>query len=67
MQKNWKLVIFWILGSLGILFGSMIAGKAETGLGVTELSYFTAIFLAFILILVSGLLWISVAIAARRS
>ena len=46
-----------MLGSLFILFGAAIAGKAEVGLGVTESSFFAAIFIAFIFIAIGGILW----------
>ncbi len=65
MKKNWKMASFWVLGTVCILFGSMIAGHLEKGLGVDDLSYFLALLIAFILILLGGLLWISVAIAVR--
>ena len=65
MRKNWKMALFWVLGTICILFGSMIAGHLEKGLGVDELSYLLALLIAFVLILLGGLLWISVAIAVR--
>ena len=55
---------FWVLGSICILFGAMFAGA--TAAGWTETSVLsTAIggFLAFFLILIGGMFWITVAIA----
>ncbi len=65
MRKSLKMALFWVLGSICILVGSMISGHLEKGLGVDDLSYFLALTIAFVLILLGGLLWISVAIAVR--
>ena len=65
IKRNWKMVFFWVLGTVCVLFGSMIAGHLEKTLGVDDLSYVLALFVAFVLILLGGLLWISVAIAVR--
>lgn len=62
MKKNVKMVVFWVLGSALILFGSMIAGHLEKTLGVSDTSYLLALLVAFVLFLVGGLLWISVAV-----
>jgi len=57
-----KPLLFWILGTVFILFGAMIAGQARPDvLGATAESFAISIILAFILILFGGLLWISVA------
>lgn len=67
MRRGWKIVSFWILGTFCVLFGSMIAGHLEKTLGVTELGYFLALLISFVLFLIGGLLWISVAIAVREA
>lgn len=55
-------IVFWFLGAICVLFGAMIAGQAQpTELGSTDLSYILAIIIAFLFILVGGLLWISLA------
>jgi hypothetical protein len=61
-----KMVLFWIIGSLSILIGSMIAGNVEKSLGTDDTSIGAAIFIAFILIMLGGLLWITVAVAAKK-
>lgn len=66
MKRNWKIVTFWILGSISILFGSLIAGNLQPGLGVTEIGLAVALLIAFLLFLFGGLLWISVAIAVKE-
>jgi len=66
MRKGWKLALFWILGTICIMVGSMISGHLEKTLGVTDLGYFLALLISFVLFLLGGLLWISVAIALRE-
>ncbi|MEM5882728.1 MAG: hypothetical protein QXQ77_00605 [Candidatus Aenigmatarchaeota archaeon] len=66
VKKNWKIVTFWVLGAICILFASMIAGHLEKGLGVSDMSFSLALLVAFILFLVGGLLWISVAVAVKE-
>jgi len=65
-KKNWKAVAFWFFGALCILFAAMISGKLELVTGVTETGYLIALIVSLILIMVGGLLWIAVAIAAKR-
>lgn len=64
-DRNWKMVLFWVLGAVCIMFGSMVAGRLEGGVGVTGISYTFAFAVAFILFLLGGLLWISVAVAMK--
>lgn len=65
-KKNWKIATFWVLGTVCILLGSMISGHLEKGLGVSDLSFSFALLIAFVLFLLGGLLWISVAIAVKK-
>jgi hypothetical protein len=65
MERNIKIMIFWVLGAVAILIGSMIAGRIQMGLGVSDLGFFFALLVSFVLILIGGLLWISVAIATK--
>jgi len=64
--KNWKVVLFWVIGAACITFASMITGNLEIEAGVTVASFLFALSLAFILFLVGGLLWISVAVAIKE-
>lgn len=64
-KKNWRLVLFWILGAVCISIGSMIAGNIGGGLGADYGGSVVAIMISFVLFLLGGLLWISVAIAAK--
>lgn len=65
MRRNWKIVSLWVLGSVCILVASMIVGHLEKTLGVTDLGYALALLISFVLFLVGGLFWISVAIATK--
>jgi len=52
---------FWILGTALIFAGVRLASAADrTVLGSTDLRYYSALILAFGLLLAGGLLWISV-------
>ena len=65
-KRNMKMVLFWIIGSFSILIGAMIAGNVERTLGTDDQSFAAAVFIAFILILLGGLMWITVAVAAKK-
>lgn len=56
----------WILGALVLLVGSMIAGNLEWVEGTTQASFVLSVIIAFVLILVAGMLWISAAVNARH-
>lgn len=66
-KRNWKMVSFWILGALCIMLGSLIAGNAERALGSGDSAFFTALLIAFVLFLLAGILWISVAVGTKFS
>ena len=61
-----KLIISWILGGILISAAAWILGHIEQTVGVSFLSYALAFFVAFILIMIGGLAWISVATAAAK-
>jgi len=60
------MVTFWVLGAITIMFGAMIAGRLDRTLGVSDLSYSIALLMSFILFLLGGILWISVAVAVKH-
>lgn len=67
MVSHAKANIFWILGTISIFVGVRIAGTVDRStLGVTSLRYYLALLVGFVLILIGGLLWISVAGAVRE-
>lgn len=67
MAQNWKMVLFWVLGTICILVGSMISGHLEKDIGVSDVSYLVALVVSFILFLFGGLLWISVGLAVKMA
>ena len=57
-----KPLFFWVFGSFLVLLGAMIAGQARPDvLGASMSSFVISIVVAFILILIGGLMWITVA------
>jgi len=65
--RSWKTVFLWILGSISIFLGSMIAGKLDLSPGVNEIGFILALVISIMFLLVGGLLWISVALAVKFS
>jgi hypothetical protein len=61
-----KLVLAWIIGGLFLLGGVWITQNLELNVGVSEFQYALALVIAFVLMLMAGLCWISVAVATRH-
>jgi hypothetical protein len=61
-----KLVGVWIIGAILLLASTWIIQKLDLTLGVSPLSYAIALVIAFLLILLCGLCWISVAVATKH-
>jgi len=61
-----KLVAAWIVGGFFMLAGIWIISNLQLTIGVPGTSYILALIVALGLILASGLLWISVAVATRH-
>lgn len=61
-----KWAAFWIVGGLLILIGAWIAGHVEFTLGVTPLSYWGAMAIAGVMVLLGGLAWIAVAVSVAH-
>lgn len=64
-KSKWRITFLWVFGAVFILLGSMIAGRIDKTLGVTDISYVLAILISFIFFLIGGLLWISVSFALK--
>ncbi len=60
-----KMVLVWALGSLLLLAGTWIMSNLELTIGVTSISYVIALLAAFVLYLLAGMCWISVAVATK--
>ncbi len=61
-----KLVVTWIIGGIFLLMGTWIVQNLELNIGVSQFSYILALLIALILFLITGLCWISVAVATRH-
>ncbi|MEE9323661.1 MAG: hypothetical protein V3U72_03880 [Candidatus Aenigmarchaeota archaeon] len=61
-----KLIGSWIFGGILITISAWILGHVEQTIGVSPVSYGLALFGAFVLILIGGLAWISVATATAK-
>lgn len=57
---------FWILGSIFLAVSMLVFGNIEFVEGTTPFSFWFSVLLAFVLILLAGLVWISAAVNARR-
>jgi hypothetical protein len=63
-----KAILFWIIGSIFVFLGSLIAGSVEpSALGATWQSVLIAYIIAFVLILVGGMFWISASLSVEES
>ena len=62
-----KLIASWIFGGVLLSIGVWIMGHVEVNVGVSEIAYIMATIGAFILILLGGLVWISVATATSKN
>ena len=61
-----KLVGVWVVGGVFMLLGSWIIQNLEFNVGVSEVSYVLALLIAFLMFLIAGLAWISVAVATKH-
>ena len=61
-----KLVGVWVIGSVLMLTGTWIIQNLEFNVGVSGVSYVLALLIAFLMFLLAGLAWISVAVATRH-
>ena len=56
----------WILGAVFLFIGSLIAGNIEWVEGTTEFSFAFSALLAFVMLLIAGMCWISAAVNAKQ-
>lgn len=55
----------WILGTVALFIGVLFAGNLEWVEGTTEASFGISVLLAFFMLLIAGMCWISSAVNAR--
>lgn len=53
---------FWLIGTVCIFFGALIAGSVQPVAGATTESMALAYIIAFVLLLIGGMFWITVAV-----
>ena len=63
---TFKLIVSWVFGGILITVAAWILGHIEQTVGVSPFSYGLAFFVAFVLIMIGGLAWISVATATAK-
>ncbi len=66
MFRNFKIASMWVIGAFFFLLASMIAGNTHPGLGVDASGIAIALLVAFVLFLLAGIMWISVAVASKH-
>jgi len=63
MAADPRTIAFWFIGAICVFTGALIAGSVEPSvLGATTTSVAVAYIIAFVLILIGGMFWISTAI-----
>ena len=56
-------IVFWIIGAICVFVGALIAGSVDPSvLGATTTTVAVSYIVAFVLILIGGMFWISTAI-----
>ncbi len=66
MAFDWYVQGLWIFGSVLLFLGALIAGNVEFVEGATEISFGLSVILAFILLLLGGMMLVSSAVNARH-
>ena len=65
-EKTEQLILTWMIGGFFLLLAVWIVGNLELNVGVSWLSYAFAMLIAFVLLLVGGLCWITVSVGVRQ-
>ncbi len=66
MKMTFAVHGLWILGAVFMAFGGLILGNVEWVEGATRFSFVLSLILAFLLILIAGMFWISAAVNAKE-
>ena len=66
MRFEFEVHGLWIIGTVLITFGSLILGNIEWVEGTTRAGFVVSLVLAFLLVLLGGMFWISAAVNANR-
>lgn len=66
MTSN-RAIGFWVVGAVCVFLGALIAGAVDPSvLGATMATTFIAYIISFVMILIGGMFWISVATAIHE-
>lgn len=60
-SDDFQVYLFLLIGSFCLLIATLFAGNAEMVLGATEASFYSTLGISFVLIVISGIFWISAA------
>ena len=63
---NTKIIFFLILGGFMAFLGALLAGQAEKTIGVTDAALGLVMSISFLMFLVAGVVWVSVAVAIKE-
>ena len=65
-MNDWQSYLFATIGAFCLLVAILFGGNVEYVLGTTETSFYLTLLIAFVLILVAGIFWISAARIRER-
>ena len=66
MAFDWYVQGLWIFGSVLLFLGALMGGNVEFVEGATEVSFGLSVLLAFVLVLLGGMMIISSSVNARH-
>ena len=66
MKFEFEVHGLWLIGTLFVTLGALILGNIEWAEGTTATGFVVSFSLAFLLMLMAGMFWISAAVNARR-
>jgi hypothetical protein len=65
--NKWKVIVLWVFGAIFALIAFLFISQSNAVSGIINTSSILALSIAFVLLLITGLLWISVAVAVKES
>ena len=66
MKFEFEVHGLWIIGAILLTFGALILGNVEWVEGTTQAGFLVSVVLAFLLVLLAGMFWISAGVNANR-
>jgi polyferredoxin len=65
--NKWKVIVLWVFGAIFALIAFLFISQSNVISGIVNTRSVLALSIAFVLLLITGLLWISVAVAVKES